>query len=230
MNVHMHIEEDPMTDSEFGRTLPGWRTAAIIAAWFAAILFGNATGFFIAAPAAPPYALLAALVGPPLLFALAYRASPGFAAFVQSLDLRLLTALQGLRVLGGSFLALHAVGRLPGLFAYPAGYGDVLVGVLAPFALIALVERRPGWRARVVGLNLLGLIDFVGAVGTGLLASSGPLGLLQGDVTTEPLRLLPISLIPTFLVPLWIIIHVASLVQLRRLNALARWPAAAAAD
>jgi hypothetical protein len=219
-----------MTDHDYGRTLPGWRTAAIIAAWFVAIVIANATGFFIAAPGAPPLALLAALTGPPLLFALAYRGSPDFAAFVQSLDLRLLTALQGLRVVGASFIALHAVGRLPGLFAYPAGYGDVLVGVLAPFALVALVEQKPGWRASVMRLNILGLIDFAGAVGTGLLASNGPLGLLQGEITTEPLGILPISLIPTFLVPAWIIIHIATLLQLRRLSALARWPVSAAAD
>ena len=215
---------------DFGRTLPGWRTAAIIAAWFAAVMVGNATGFFVAAPNAPPLALLAALTGPPVLFALAYRTSPDFAGFVQALDLRLLTALQGLRVIGASFLALHAVGQLPGLFAYPAGYGDMLVGVLAPFALIALIDRKPGWRASVLRLNVLGLIDFAAAVGTGLLASDGPLGLLQGAITTEPLQLLPISLIPTFMVPLCTLIHIASLVQLRRARAAAPWPVSAAAD
>ena len=219
-----------MTDHDYGRSLPGWRTAAIIAVWFIAIVIGNATGFFDAAPNAPPFALLAALTGPPLLFAIAYNVSADFAAFVQSIDLRLLTALQGLRVLGGAFLAVHAVGKLPGVFAYPAGYGDILVGVLAPFALIALIDNKPGWRASVVRLNVLGLIDFAAAVGTGLLASSGPLGLLQGEITTEPLRLLPIALIPTFLVPLWIIFHITSLLQLRRLRAIGSWPVGAAAD
>ena len=140
-----------MTSLDYGRTLPGWRTAALIAAWFAAVLIGNATGFFIAAPDAPPVALLAAIAGPPVLFALAYAASPAFAGFVQAFDLRLLTALQAFRVLGGAFLAVHAVGQLPSLFAYPAGYGDLLVGALAPFALIALLDQRPGWRALGLG-------------------------------------------------------------------------------
>ena len=56
----------------------------------------------------------------------------------------------------------------------------------------------------------------MGAVGTGLLASSGPLGLLKGEISTLPLQQLPASLVPSFAVPLWIIIHVISLLQLRK--------------
>jgi hypothetical protein len=60
------------------------------------------------------------------------------------LDLRLLTALQGGRVIGFVFLALYAHGLLPGLFAWPAGLGDVLVGGAAPFVLLAQIQQDAG--------------------------------------------------------------------------------------
>src|SRR5262249_57804764 len=47
-----------------------------------------------------------------------------------------LVGLQVYRVLGANFLALWAYGAIPGVFALPAGIGDVLVGLLAlPAAL-----------------------------------------------------------------------------------------------
>ena len=44
---------------------------------------------------------------------------------------RQLVALQFSRVLGVTFLVLYAVGQLPGIFALPAGCGDVMVGLAA---------------------------------------------------------------------------------------------------
>ncbi len=206
-------------DHAIGRALPGWRTAAVLALWFAAALVVGAAGLFRADPSQPPLVLLIAIAGPPIVFALAYRGSAAFREFVLSLDLRLLTAVQSWRVIGGVFVAFNAHRLLPALFAYPAGYGDLLVGALAPFALLALIDRRPGWQRSVLRLNILGLLDFVGAIATGLLASDGPLGLLRGDISTGPLTELPLVLIPGFAVPLWILVHITTLLQLRRLNA-----------
>src|SRR5216683_2065956 len=125
---------------------------AVLGLWFLAALWTGARGVFQTAPSQPPLALLVAVVGPPLLFALAYRVSRGFRAFVLGLDLRWLTAVQSWRVIGIMFLALYAFGLLPGLFAWPAGVGDVAVGVAAPFVLLAMVRGAPAWRRYVVWL------------------------------------------------------------------------------
>ncbi|MBI1773806.1 MAG: hypothetical protein HYR63_00535 [Proteobacteria bacterium] len=203
-----------------GRTLPGWRTGVVLAGWLALVLVGLSTGAFWARSAEePPLLLLFAILGPAAMFAAAYRLSPAFRVYVLSLDLRLLTAVQAWRVGGGVFIAVHAQGLLPGLFAYPAGYGDIFTGAFAVFALMALINRTPGWQTQLVRLNYIGLVDFAGAVGTGVLASQGPLGLLRGAVSTEALQHYPLDLIPTFAVPLWILVHIASLIQLRRIRA-----------
>jgi len=212
----------PMSSSPRGPdradTLPGWRTGAILALWFAVAVIGNLTGIIWPAPDRAPIGLLFAIVVPPLLFCGAYRFVPAVRQFVLTLDLRLLTAIQCWRVVGATFIVLHAHRLLPGLFAYPAGYGDLLTGLFAPFALLALIRQRTGWQRHLFRLNLLGLVDFAGAISTGLLASNGPLGLLRGEISTVILQQLPLSLIPTFGVPFWIIVHIAALLQLHHLH------------
>jgi hypothetical protein len=86
----------------------------------------GAAGLFEPGPGRPPLALLAAIVVPPALFLVAYRISAAFRRFVLSLDLRLLTAVQAWRVLGGMFLVLYAFNLRPALFAFPAGLGSTV--------------------------------------------------------------------------------------------------------
>ena len=48
-------------------------------------------------------------------------------------------------------------------------------------------------------------LNSYGAVGRGVLSGSSPIGILRGDVTTDIMQELPLSMIPTFAVPFWII-------------------------
>src|SRR5262245_32473330 len=120
--------------------------AILVAAWFLLALGLGAAGVFESPPTRPPLAIFLAFVGPPVVFAIAYRASRTVQATVLGIDLRLLTAMQAWRVLGGMFLALYAFGLLPGAFAWPAGVGDVAVGLAAPFVVLAVARGVPTWR------------------------------------------------------------------------------------
>jgi hypothetical protein len=190
--------------------------AILLAVWFLIALAAGAAGVFQSEPSRPPLPLLAAVAGPPLLFAVLYRGSDLFRNAVLRIDLRLLTAVQSWRVIGGMFLALYAFDLLPGLFAWPAGIGDLAVGLAAPFVVLAMVRGAPTWRRQVAWLNIAGLLDFIGAVGTGILTSNTSLGLLADGAPRASMGTLPLSLVPTFAVPLWIIFHAVSLLQLRR--------------
>ena len=187
----------------------------VVAAWFLAAVWGGAVGVFQAAPSRPPLALLLSVVGPPLIFTLAYRVWSRFRAFVRGIDLRFLTAMQSWRVIGVIFLVLYAFGLLPGLFAWPAGVGDVAVGVAAPFVLLTMVRGAPRWQRHAVWLNVA-LVDFVGAIGTGALASDPSFGFVTAHPARVSLAALPLSLVPTFGVPLWTIFHLISLIQVAR--------------
>jgi len=204
----------PQAHKTFERGLPTLAAAAL-AIWFAGALSLAAAGAFAASPTQPPVGIFLAIVLPPLLFALLYRLSRRFRDFTLGIDLRWLTAIQGWRVIGVMFLALYAFDLLPGLFAWPAGLGDAAVGLAAPFVLLAILRGTPNWPRRVAWLNIAGLVDFAGAIGTGVLTSNSSLGLLADGAPHANLGALPLSLVPTFAVPLWTIFHMSSLLQLR---------------
>jgi hypothetical protein len=179
------------------------------------VLAAALAGAFHVGPDDAPLPLLLAVAIPVALFAAAYAVSERFRDYVLGLDLGLLTALQGWRVLGGGFLFLYAFDILPGLFAYPAGLGDMAIGVAAPFFAAALYTGGVS-RRRLVLWNWLGLFDFVVAFATGIFTSGGAFGLLTGAVSNAPVQQLPLLLVPAFAVPVFILVHFAALLQLRR--------------
>jgi hypothetical protein len=125
-------------------------------------------------------------------------------------------AVQFYRVEGVTFLILYASNLLPGLFALPAGAGDVAVGLSALVIGIS-VSAGAQLRARtVLRWNLLGIADLVVALATGFLTSPSPLQRFAFDRPNDLISLFPLVLIPTFLVPLALVLHIISLVQLRR--------------
>ncbi|MGE0724454.1 MAG: hypothetical protein AB7O45_08770 [Alphaproteobacteria bacterium] len=193
----------------------GAAIGALVLAWLGAIAILADRLAFASAPGAPPIAVLAAIAVPPMLFAAALAWHPGVRRQVLAIDPVWLAAVQGLRALGGGFLFVHAFGHLPGLFAWPAGLGDLLVAALAPFVAVRLA-RDPGWLAsrELARFHALGLLDFAVAVGTGV-AASGRIPLVVDGVTTGPLGVLPLVLIPAFAVPLWICLHLAAFAQIR---------------
>lgn len=194
----------------------------VLGIWFALVLLLGANGAFARPPGALPIPILLGAAIPLVVFGAAYWGWRAFRALVLAADLRLLTAIQAWRAGGLGFLALMVHGILPGSFAWPAGLGDIAIGVTAPWVMLALV-RRPAFVASrlFVVWNLLGILDLVVAVSTGAL-SSGVLGELTGRVTTAPMAYLPLVLIPAYLVPLFVMFHITALVQARRFSGSAR--------
>ncbi len=154
------------------------------------------------------------LVVPLALGVFALRLPAVAAAVSHPRAVALLVAAQTFRIVGGVFLVLLAAGQLPAGFGLPAGIGDVLVGVAAPFVAVAL-WRRPQRRALGRAFTAFGLLDLVVAVGTGVALSPGPLQLVATDPTTDLMGWLPMVLVPTFAVPIAMLLHVASFRLLR---------------
>jgi hypothetical protein len=84
-------------------------------------------------------------------------------------------------VLGATFVVFWAFGAVPGVFALPAGLGDMAVGILALPAAIAAASGTPRGRAAGVAWNVLGIADLVSAVTLGVLTVPGPLQALALD-------------------------------------------------
>lgn len=188
---------------------------AALGGWFTVVFAAGAAGGFVGAPGQPPLAILVGSTLPLAAFAAAYRGSRRFRDLLHGADLRLLTGAQAWRAGGLIFLAFHAYGLLPGLFAWPAGLGDIAVGVTAPWIAAALT-RDPGFAGddRFAAWNVLGIVDLFVAVATGTLSS----GLVPGltEVRSTPMSQMPLVLIPCFLVPLFVMLHVTALAQWRQ--------------
>jgi hypothetical protein len=128
-------------------------------------------------------------------------------------------AVQVYRVEGVIFLILYASNLLPGMFAVPAGAGDVAVGLLA-LAIGIDISGRQQIRSRTVSLwNLFRIADLIVALATGFLTSPSTFQRCSFDHPNELISVFPLVLIPTFLVPLAIVLHIISLVQLGRATA-----------
>jgi hypothetical protein len=126
-----------------------------------------------------------------------------------NVDLRWLVLFHMTRLFaGGYLLVLCQRDQLPCGFARPAGWGDIVVAVLA----LAVVGAMRTQFAKTLLLiwNTIGLIDIIFVVFSALRFG------LKDWQSMHALRELPLSLLPTFLVPLIIASHVLIFVRLPR--------------
>src|SRR5215469_17858071 len=121
---------------EEDRTKAFWSVSALLVGWFVIAVVTSMAGFY-RPPSGPPtiqYGLLLPIVVGVVLF----RTSPLLRRTLAIIPNSWLVGLQFYRALGIVFLVLYAGGHLPGLFAFPAGAGDALVGIFAPSVAASL--------------------------------------------------------------------------------------------
>jgi hypothetical protein len=184
-------------------------TAGLLLVWFVAVFSASAGHLFKNQSAQFGLGVAVAALVPMIVFSLWFTVSEGFRDFALSLNPRTLTSVQVWRILGFTFLLLEARNVLPAVFALPAGYGDMFIGVTAGFAAWKLAE--PAHRGSFLFWQAIGILDLISAVSLGttarLLDPHGP--------SMVAMTVLPLSLIPTFLVPLFLMLHVICIAQAR---------------
>ena len=172
-------------------------------------------GWFLVAHFVGETELLSTLPGPAAQITLialtiglltAFWSSRSFRTWAEELDVRALLGLHLVRFVGIYFLMLHARGELPGRFAVPAGWGDIIVATGA--LLIILVPALWQSSRAVMIWNTVGLIDILFVVTT-----AAGLAFANRD-SMSALTRLPLSFLPTMVVPLIIATHVIILVRL----------------
>ncbi len=189
------------------RELPGsvvrqrrWIAATVLvfAAWLIGIVVLAANGTF--PPPRIPVTLSATLAAGYLILL-----SRTFRAIIAGIPQHYLIGIQTFRILGGVFLIRYFAGELPGLFAIPAGVGDVITGILAPLVAYWWFAGKPYARGAAIAWNLFGMADLIDAVALGALTGGGGGGIV-----------FPIVLIPIYAVPRAFLIHSYSLIGLLR--------------
>ena len=183
--------------------------------WLAVIWSAAVNGVFrpgnSTLPLIPVAIFLPVVVGVPILLR-----SQRIGEVLDAMTASWLVGLQVYRILGGIFLVGWARGVIPGLFALPAGIGDVTTGLLALPVAYSLALRNGSAVRGAIAWNIFGLLDFTIAVGIGLATAPGPFQLIVPSIPNTGVGLYPTVLIPAFAVPSSILLHVLSLRQLRR--------------
>ncbi len=193
-----------------GTILFSWLAVALLAGWRG--LFHSAENQVV------PYIALA--IGIPIILgALLIRWSRTIREIVDAVPQNWLVGIQFYRVLGVTFLVLQAAGLLPGIFAFPAGYGDAFVGLTA--LPVAFVYARYQSKAAplVILWNFVGLADLAVALTTGFLTAPSRFQIFSLDAPNLLIGSFPLVMIPIYAVPLSVVLHLASLTKLRQSNA-----------
>jgi hypothetical protein len=183
--------------------------------WFAVAWSAAVNGVFITGASLVPFLPLAiflpVIVGAPLLLL-----SKRVGQVLDAMPASWLVALQLYRVFGTWFLAAWLRGAAPGVLALPAGTGDVLTGLFAVSAAIAVATGATQGRRVAIIWNIFGLADFAVAVTLGILTTPGRFQLIVPGVPSFNSGAYPEVLTPAFVVPSSILLHALSLRQLRR--------------
>ena len=162
-------------------------------------------------PLLPSAIFLPVIVGLPLLLL-----SKRVGQLLDAMPTSWLVALQLYRVFGSQWLVYWLGGLLPGLWALPAGTGDVLTGLFAVPAAIALAAGTAEGRKAAILWNIFGIADLVVAITLGMIITPGPFQLIVLNGPSIGLDGYPNVLTPAFVVPGSILLHALSLRQLRR--------------
>lgn len=177
--------------------------AGITGGWLVLLVAAAAAGLFSRQPLGAA-GVGAAAVLPLIAAAVALRVSSVVRTLAAGTSLPLLVALHSTRLLGVLFVILHGLGRLPLTFAYSAGFGDMLVAVLAVLVALAMQHQVRGWRAYALAWNIAGVIDLVAAM---ILGAGSALHFIHEEPASSPMGSLPWFLIPGFLVPFYLVLH-----------------------
>jgi hypothetical protein len=162
-------------------------------------------------PLLPSAIFLPVIIGAPLLLL-----SKRVGHLLDAMQTTWLVALQLYRVFGSQWLAYWLRGLLPGLWALPAGTGDVLTGLFAVPAAIALATGTAEGRKAAMLWNIFGIADLAVAITLGMIIAPGPFQLIVPDGPSLGIDGYPNVLTPAFVVPGSILLHALSLRQLRR--------------
>jgi hypothetical protein len=194
-----------------------WSGAVLLVTWFFAALLPSWLGLYRGTSSGTPTIQFGVLI--PILVGVAlFMRWRALRRVLETVPQDWIVGVQVYRAMGLILLVLYTGGRLPGLFAWPAGVGDILVGLLAPAIAIAYARRSSNAADWLRAWNLLGIGDLIVALATGFLTSPSRLQMFAFEAPNELISAFPLAMIPVFLVPLSILLHLASMEKLRRME------------
>lgn len=171
------------------------------------------TGFYANTLASPPRFPL--LILPPVLLIVWLFTSHNGRAFIDSLDLRMLTQLHVVRALVEVVLwRLMMDTYIPKSMTFEGQNFDILSGVTAPIVAYFAFHKSPVKRTLLMVWNFICLCLVLNVVITGVLSAPSPFQKFAFGQPNIAILYFPYALLPGFIVPLVIFAHLAALRRL----------------
>jgi hypothetical protein len=207
------------TDFSANKRIVIWLSVAVpFTLWLAVVWNLAFNGFFQPVPGVARLPKLPIAIFAPVIIGLfVMLRSKSIAAVLDATPASWLIALQVYRIFGGIFLVNWVNGTVAGAFAWPAGIGDMLTGIMALPVALRLASGAENARSAAMAWNIFGLFDFAVAITMGTLSTPGPLQIFGLDIPAALAGTYPIVLVPAFAVPSSILLHALSIWQLRRI-------------
>ena len=182
--AHQFTEHELVFSTRLNIALAVWPLLAIIYALVIGLDFSTF----------PPMLAIPLIVGTIVMF------QPSAAKILSHIPLYLLILIGTYRTAGAIFLyAYYWHDNLSYGFAFNAGWGDVLTGVLAPFVAYMTYKRMPGYLAAIMIWTVIGIGDLILApISAGLYGAE--------SLSDFPLNLIPLFLGPPFGILLHLIV------------------------
>lgn len=185
--------------------------------WAALAITLAVDGFFVNDPSPEfQFPTIVLIFIPVILGAIVLISSKPFKLILDAVPLQWIIGIQSIRTAGIVFLILYFQHLLPGQFALPAGLGDMLVGITAPFVAYLYYAKKKNAKKIAILWNITGTLDLILALAFGFLTSPSPVQLFALDNPNRFIGMYPLVLVPAFAVPLFILYHFYTF---RRLNA-----------
>lgn len=199
VTIYYYAQKTPLSQAKI--RLVRILSALVLAGW-AAIVLTLAHRNFFADNSQPPHIIDASIL--PLLSGLLLLFSKTFRDILRTIPLYLTVGIQVVRILGGLFIIAYFQGKIPASFAFPAGIGDILTGITAPFVAYFYYKNPEKAKPYVYTWNIFGVLDFFDA-------------LALGNLINPPyISMLPLVIIPAFGVPRNFVLHMYTFWQLRK--------------
>jgi hypothetical protein len=187
------------------------RPARIVTAvWFLVALALSWSGFFERFSSAALFGIGTVISATG--FAVVFWQFEGFRNYTRARSLKQLTLLQVFRFYGSLALVKAHQGVLPAVFALPTGIVDI-VWAASAFYVAARMVSSSGEAGRGFYLwHIAGILHLLLAAALAILTSPTQLGLLAGEITSQPMTQFPMSIVPTFIGPLVLNGHFSALI------------------
>ena len=193
-----------------------WLSVAVpFTAWLALVWNLAVSGFFQPVAGDVPKVPIA-IFAPIAIGLFVLLRSRSIATVLDAAPASWLVALQVYRVLGGIFLVNWVHGTTAGPFAWPAGVGDMLTGIMALPVAFQLATGTESARRIAIAWNVFGVLDLTVAITMGSLSTPGPLQIFGLNIPAA--FGYPTVMIPAFAVPSSMLLHALSVWQLRRIG------------